>query len=476
MSPNKSVYKWTAIDRICTSVMTFGGNILLARLLDPSDFGLLGMVAIFSALAYNISGCGMSDGLINKKNPTATDYSTVFVFNAGMGIIFATIFISCSGLIADFFGYSELKGIMIAIGICFFFQSLALVQETRMRKDLDFKKMAIVRLSATASSLILAIILVIYGYGYWGLVSMQIFLSFFLSVYYIAASRWIPKIAFKTSSFKEMFGYGVHLMVAYLCYQIARNISMSVLGKYSTASVSGDYNQAHKLQEVPYALTEAILNWPFFAVLAAIDDAAERRKQTSRMHTVIVFVNVTLTCYLFTVSAYVFGGVFGEKWNGAIPIFQILLLFGLATTLKQFYQTILKAHSVTKIIKRFTIIEVTGQLILLAIFYKSSATTIAFTQVMPALVLLGAYVDKYIRLEGIKAGEYIKECFRPMILPVAVTVGVICLTIYWAPDINSLLAFFVVSAIYATVMLATCEFFKPDFYMALRARFIKPKN
>ncbi|MDE6368926.1 MAG: oligosaccharide flippase family protein, partial [Muribaculaceae bacterium] len=116
MSTGNSVYKWVAMDRICNSVMTFGGNIFLARLLDPSDFGLLGMVAIFTALAYNISGCGMSDGLINKKDATTDDYSTVFVFNASMGLIFAIIFISCSGLIARFFGHEELKGIMIAIG------------------------------------------------------------------------------------------------------------------------------------------------------------------------------------------------------------------------------------------------------------------------------------------------------------------------------------------------------------------------
>ena len=130
----KSVYKWTAIDRICNSVMTFGGNIVLARLLDPSDFGLLGMVAIFSALASNISGCGMSDGLINKKDPTPGDYSTVFVFNAATGVFFACLFISCSGLIADYLGYEQLRGIMIAIGVCFFFQSLVLVQETKMQR------------------------------------------------------------------------------------------------------------------------------------------------------------------------------------------------------------------------------------------------------------------------------------------------------------------------------------------------------
>ena len=129
----KGVYKWTAIDRICNSVMTFGGNILLANLLSPSDFGLLAMVAIFTALAYNISGCGMSDGLINKENPSDRDYSTVFFFNVSTGVVFCIAFIASSSLIADYFGYEELKGIMIAIGICFFFQSMCLIQETKMR-------------------------------------------------------------------------------------------------------------------------------------------------------------------------------------------------------------------------------------------------------------------------------------------------------------------------------------------------------
>ena len=120
--------------------MTFGGNLLLARLLSPDDFGLLSMVAIFSALAANISGCGMSDGLINKKDPTKEDYSTVFTFNVTMGLLFACLFITGSGLIAEYFGYYQLRGIMIAIGICFFFQSLCMVQETRMLKNSILKK------------------------------------------------------------------------------------------------------------------------------------------------------------------------------------------------------------------------------------------------------------------------------------------------------------------------------------------------
>ncbi len=469
----KSVYKWTAIDRICNSVMTFGGNIVLARLLDPSDFGLLGMVAIFSALASNISGCGMSDGLINKKDPTPGDYSTVFVFNAATGVFFACLFISCSGLIADYLGYEQLRGIMIAIGVCFFFQSLVLVQETKMRKELDFKKMAIVRLSATASSLILAIVLVLSGYGYWGLVSMQIFLSFFLFVYYVAVSRWFPRIAFSRSSFKELFGYGVHLMLAYVCYQVARNINMTVLGKFSNAAASGNYNQAHKLQEVPYSLIEAILNWPFFAVLSSTADPAARRRLTGNMHSTIIFVNAAITGYLFTVSTYVFNSLYGAKWDAAIPIFNVLLIFGLATSVKMFYQTVFKAHSKTRLIRNLTVAEIALQLSLLAVFYKSSATMIAFSLVIPAIAMMSVYIPLYMRFEQIRFGEFVKESLRPLALPAAVMAVVVLATVGWAPGLNSFVALAVVSAIYLALFAGLCEIARPYFYIEIRQRIFR---
>lgn len=473
----KNVYKWSAIDRIVNSAMTLGGNIFLARMLDPSDFGLLGMVAIFTALAYNISGCGMSDGLINKKNPTKHDYSTVFVFNAAIGLFFAVLFIVCSGLIADFFGYVELKGIMIASGVCFFFHALSQIQETKMRKELDFKNMAIVRLSSTACSLILAVVLVLNGYGYWGLVSMQIFLSFFLFVFYTLVSRWFPRLAFYRNSFKEMFGYGVHLMVSYLCFQVARNINTTVLGKFSpAASSSGAYNQGQKLEEVPFALSEAILNWPFFSVLASTPDLVQRRALTARMHGIIIFVNATIACLLFTVSSYFFNAVYGSKWDIAIPVFNILLIFGFATAMKMFYQTILKIHARTKTIRNLTFAEVLLQLSILALFYRSDIETIAFTQVIPVLVVLLIYIYLYIRLEEIDLRSFAKESLAPVLMPAVIMAMTIALTVFWAPAVNSFIALAVVLSVYLLLMLAACECFKPKFYIELRKQFIKKHN
>lgn len=377
----KSVYRWTAIDRIGNTIITFGGNLLMANLLDPFDFGLLSMVAIFSALAYNISGCGMSDGLINKTDPSARDYSTVFVFNILMGAGFCILFVASSGLVADCFEYPQLKGIMIAIGICFFFQSMVLIQETKMRKDLDFKSMALVHLLSSSCALVLGIVLVIKGYGYWGLVATQIFVSVFLFIFFMAFSRWMPRLAFYKDSFRELFGYGFHLMLAFVCYQFARNVNSSVLGKYSSGALAGAYGQAQKIEDVPFALTDSILNWPFFSVLSSIVDSEDRRKAVARMHSVIIFVNASLAAFLFVISAYAFKALYGSKWDAAIPIFNILLVYGLASSVKLFYQTVFKSHSMTRLIRNLTFAEMLAQLALLVCVYDRSAEMIAMTMV-----------------------------------------------------------------------------------------------
>lgn len=469
----KKVYKWSAIDRVCNSVMTFGGNIILARLLDPSDFGLLAMVAIFIAVAQNISNCGLADGLIHKSTPTEDDYSTVFVFNVSSGIFFGLLFILTSQFVADFFNSPQLHGIMIAIGVCFFFQTLCLTQETRMRKELEFKKMAIVRLSATATSLILGIVLVLLGYSYWGLVSTRIFLMFFTFLYYIVASRWLPKLRFSKKSFGEMFGYGAHLMVSYICNQFSRNINMAVLGKFSPASVTGLYSQAQKLEEVPFSISESIFNWPFFSVLSNAKTESDRRNLSFDMHSNIVFLNATIAAFLVIISAPVFHSLYGAKWDAAIPIFRLLLIFGVATSIKYFYQTILKVYDRTKLIQNLTILEALLQIVLLCLFYDKGLYIIALTQIVPVILMLSYYIFVYKKIFGLKLSAFSRQFFNP-ILTAAAPMLVSYLVLYtWIDNINCFIATIISSVIYVTVYLAVCEYFKPHYYLALRNNIIK---
>lgn len=466
------VYKWSAIDRVCNSVMTFAGNVILARILTPYDFGLLAMVAIFVAIAYNISGCGLSDGLIKKANPTNRDYSTVFVFNLVFGIFFCVIFILLSQPIATYFGYQELRNIMWAVGICFVFSAMTFTQETKMRKELDMKRMAIVRLSATATSLFLGIYLAIAGYGYWALVSTRIFLSVFLFVFYVIISRWLPKLAFYKDSFKEMFGYGVHLMFSYIFTQIGRNINAAVIGQYSSAE-SGIYSQAQKMQEVPYAITESVFNWPFFAVLSNECDESKRKILAQNMLGNMIFINVFLGCLLLLLSSPGFQLLYGAKWIGAIPVFRILIVFGICSSLKYFFQTVMKTYGMTKVIRNLTFVEVLLQLALLAIFYKYGIFVIALTQVVASFVIMMWHGFYYKKIEEISAFRVLAISLKQAIVPGTALLVTGIGYYFWDTKVSNLLNCVLVLILYTIVSIVILEKTKQPIYMQYRNKILK---
>ncbi len=475
----KGVYKWSAIDRVCNSAMTFTGNIVLANLLDPSDFGLVAMVAIFTAIAQNLSGCGMSDGLIHKLHPTDRDYSTVFVCNAGLGLFFGSMLCLLGMPLSRFFGHEEINGIMIATGICFFFMTMSFTQETKMRKELDMKRMAIVRLSATASATALCIGLALADFGYWALVATHTMVSVFTFCYYVLVSRWFPRIAFYMSSFREMFGYGVHLMLAYVATQIGRNINTAMLGRFSTPASSGLYSQAQKLEEVPFSITEAVFNWPFFSVLSNEPEHEKRCRLSSQMHSQLWAVNMTIALLLLIVSFPAFNLLYGAKWDAAVPIFRLLIAYGVCASIKYFYQTVFKAYGKVRLVRNLTFIEVVLQLGMLgiALALDGSVMIIAFTQVAATLVLLLVHAGYYRKIVGCSVWAMVVEAVRPMFVPLisALVMTALYLPIgYLADSVSSSprVAAFAVCCLltvgFALFFIVGAAIVKPSYYPAMK--------
>ncbi len=472
MAATKSIYLWSSIDRIGNSVMTFGANIVLALLLDPADFGLLAMVAIFSSIAYNLSSCGMSDGLIHKPNPTEDDYSTVMVFNGVAGLFFAVLFIALSRPIANFFNQPPLVEIMWAIGICFFFQTLSFVQETRMRKKLDVKKIAMVRLSATFCAVSLGIWLAVAGYGYWGLVSCQIFLSFFLFVFYVAISRWFPRLRFSRTSFREMFGYGVNLMVAFIFNQISRNVSTFAIGR-SAASSAGIFSQAQKMEDVPFTLTDSIFTWPFFAVAANEEAHDKRRTLCHDMLQWLSLLNVTMGMLLILVSAPVFHFLFGEKWDASIPVFRILVIFGIATTMKYFFQTVMKTYGMTPQIRNISIAEILLQISLLIIALPYGLEWIAASQCGALMLTLIVYIYYFIKIFKTSLSTFFKISLSPLVIPaIACVITGIGYHYVWNPSLLPLMSALATTAVFVALLIICWEMFPHPIYKKYRNMFL----
>ena len=215
---------WSIIDQIGNQGISFIVGIILARLLSPREFGLIGMITIFIALSESFINSGFSDALIRKKNCTNTDYSTVFYFNLIVGILFTAILYFSAPAIATFFDESELIPIVRVMGIILIIDSLTIIQRTILTKRIDFKLQTRISIIASIGSGVVAIIMAFNGYGVWSLViqriSRQALNSFFLWLW----NNWRPKLIFSIKSFKELFGFGNKLLISGLISTIFQNI------------------------------------------------------------------------------------------------------------------------------------------------------------------------------------------------------------------------------------------------------------
>ena len=463
------VYKWTSIDKLCNTVLTAVGNIALARLLSPTEFGLLAMVQIFWALAFNFSNWGMCDGLIQKLHPTEDDYSTVFSFNTASGILISIILIFLAQPVARFYNEPALFNIMLAIGICFFFQAMCIVQETRLRKELKMKKIAIVHILSSFCAVSLGIILAALGYGYWGLVCCRIFLSVFMFLFYVIATRWMPRFKIVKKSFHEMFRYGVNLMLSYLANQISLNINAMALGKIA-GSLAGIYSQGQKLVDVPYKIIDSVFNWPFFAVLSNEPDCMRRRVMCREMLSSISLVSVGGGMLLGLMASPLFKVLFGAKWDPAIPVFRILLCYGILCSFKYFFQTILKSYDRTALVRNYTIMEVVLQLTALALVFRRGIEWIAWTQVGATAMVMPFYVFKFCKLQNTKFWQLLRDIVFGMIVPmIACVITTVCYLL-WNGHVADIVNLLAVLSMFIGLCIILWEFFPTRFYAKLRNR------
>lgn len=388
----REVYKWSVAERIGECGIAFVGNIILARLLTPADFGLLAMIAIFSAVVVNLSNCGISDGIIHKLKPEAIDYSTAFVYNTTIGFVAAVLAFAFAPAIAAFFHHEELLWIMRIYGVCFFFQTMCFVQETRMRKLLQYKRLCVSRLGASLAAYILGIGLALAGAGYWALVSTHILISFFIFVSITAASRWWPGVKFSTSTCRNLLSFGFPLMLAYLANMVSNNISTFVLGKhYPTPTASGLYSQASKLGTVPFLITERSLNDSFFVLASNEEDAAKRRRMVRRMALVIFAVNSAIAAGLIVFARPAIELLYGERWLAAAPVLRVIAVTQFMMGVKYFCQTLFKLRGRTPHIRNVNFVELGIQVALLLIFYRQGLVAVALTQTAAVACSLAIY-------------------------------------------------------------------------------------
>lgn len=207
---------WSFADNIANQGIMFLGGLVLARLLTPEEYGLIGIITIFIAVFNSIVDSGFSNALIRKNNAKDVDYNTVFFSNLLLSILLFFVLFACSPAISRFFDNSELILLTRVMGIVLIINAFAIIQQTILMKRVDFKTQTKVSLIASISSGIIGISMAFGGMGVWSLVGQQISRQLLNTGFLWFYNKWLPKLQFSWQSFRELFGFGWKLLVSEL--------------------------------------------------------------------------------------------------------------------------------------------------------------------------------------------------------------------------------------------------------------------
>jgi len=318
---------WTALDSASGYLVTFVVGIILARILSPDDYGLIGLTGVLTAVCGCFVNAGFDKALIRKKEATDDDYSTVFVANICVSTILYVFIFACAPFIADFFDRQELTSLTRVTSIGMILSALSIVPRVRLTKRLDFKSQTKITIAVSVIRGVIGISTALLGLGVWALVIQSLVGTGLTSAFLLWIDKWLPSFRFSLRSFKELFGFGSKILASSLldtmwaqCYQV-------VIGKCYAPATLGQYARASSFSDIFSSNLTSIVQRVSYPVLSEIQDDRQRLREGYRriIKTTMLFSFCSMLM-LAAIARPMILVLIGEKWLQAADFLQIICL------------------------------------------------------------------------------------------------------------------------------------------------------
>ncbi|SFT39732.1 Membrane protein involved in the export of O-antigen and teichoic acid [Algoriphagus locisalis] len=349
---------WSLTQQFGVQATSIVVTIFLARILEPEDFGIIGMLSVFIALGNSLIDAGMTSSLIRTRLVDERDYSTVFFINLLVGIAAYVLMVVSAGLISDFFNQPVLESIIKIYCLVFLIYPFSAVQKTRLVKEMDFKMELKITVPSMVIGGIIGLVMAFQGFGVWSLVGMNLAQNFLLSVQFWFLTSMRPKWIFDLERFKYHFKFGANLTLAGIINSVFSNIYHLVIGKYFPVAILGFYSKADSLKQIPVKNISSTLSRVTFPMFSEIQDDDEKLKQAYRriMQQVLFWLTPVMTLSA-VLAEPLFRFILTEKWLPAVPYFQILCLIGLMFPIHSYNLNILKVKGRSDLFLKLEIIK-----------------------------------------------------------------------------------------------------------------------
>lgn len=424
---NKTVkgVAWSGIDNVAQFGVSFLVSIVLARLLSPDDYGLIGIIAIFTAVCTAIINGGFTTALIRKKDVNDDDYNTVFLVNLGASVFLYVIIFILAPIIADFFRRGELIELTRVASLGLIIGSLALVQQTILTKRIDFKTQTKITIIASISSGVVGITMALLGCGVWSLVAQSLSSQGLRTALLWGANKWLPNLHFSPKSFHELFGFGWKMMVSSLLDTVWKELYQVVVGRFYNSATLGQYTRSKQFSQLFSSNLTAVIQRVTFPVLSNIQDENDRMVLAyRRIIKVTMFITAISMLFLGAISEPLLYCLIGAKWHEAATYLPLICIAGSTYPLHALNLNILEVKGRSDL---FLGLEILKKIIALGPLFVG-----AFVGIMPMLYanlltsIISFFLNSYYsgKLIGYSSWMQIKDITPSYAIAVIIAVSV----------------------------------------------------
>ncbi len=386
---NNNAIFWSGVERFSTQLVQFLLGIYLARILLPSDFGLIGMLAIFIGIGEIISDGGFFRALVQKSQVKNEEYSSVFWINVIISLAVFICLLFISPYVATFYNEPSLEILLVVLSSNVIIKSLSIVQRAKLTISLDFKTLSYISLISVLFSGFLAIYLANNDYGVWALVIQITIRNLIFLIICFLIMRWIPSLKINFKSVIELFKYGSNLLLVGLIDVFFINIYNVIIGKYYSKNDLGFYSRAQQFNDIVAINVTSIIQRVAFSSLSKVKkDNAYFLKQYRSFLRMGNFIIVPISLTLIVLAESLITVILTDKWIQAVPFLKLLSVIGIFYFVNSLSITFLNSKGFSKEFLKIEIIKKTLILFVLALTYKNGIEQIIYGQIFVAIVSL----------------------------------------------------------------------------------------
>ena len=414
---------WGAINNLTSQLLMALIGIILGRLLTPADYGMVGMLAIFSAIAGSLQESGFTAALTNLKEATHKEYNAVFWASTAISILLYMVLYLCAPLIASYFHQPELVSLSRLVFASLLLAGIGIAHAAYMFRNMMNREKAITGFFALVGSGIVGITLALNGYSYWSLAWQQFTYIFIINIGRLYFVRWLPSLNIDFTPIREMIGFSSKILITNIINQINNNILSFIFGRLFTAGAVGNYTQAAKWNTMGHSLISGTMQQVAQPVLASINEEENRQLNVFRkMLRFTALLSMPAMLGLAFIADFIVV-LLGEQWADSVTLLRLLCISGAFLPIHTLYQNLFISHGRSDTYMWCTIALVITQIVVVMVFASWGIVVMIAAYVATLVLWTGVWQVLTYRLIQLRFLDLLKD-ICPFLLAALASIAV----------------------------------------------------